>query len=52
LRGRGLSFPQIGRALNRDHSTIQYACRRIEALLASGDSETCRLCLVLMECRT
>jgi len=27
LRGLGLSFPRVGRILNRDHSTIVHACK-------------------------
>jgi chromosomal replication initiator protein len=35
----GKSLPQIGRAFgNRDHTTVLYACRRIEAKIG-GDSE-------------
>lgn len=30
-RKAGFSFPQIGRALNRDHSTIVYALGRLAA---------------------
>lgn len=31
LRGRGMSLPEIGRALGRDHSTVLYSIRRIDA---------------------
>ena len=31
LRLRGNSFPQVGRYLDRDHSTIIYGCRKAEA---------------------
>lgn len=32
LRSRsGLSYPEIGHTLNRDHSTMIYACREIAA---------------------
>lgn len=27
-REKGKSYPQIGRAMNRDHSTVIYGCRR------------------------
>lgn len=30
-RDRGFSFPLIGRALNRDHSTIMYHAERVDA---------------------
>lgn len=30
-RATSLSFPQIGRLYNRDHSSVVYACQRIEA---------------------
>lgn len=29
LRQAGLSFPEIGRVMGLDHSTVQHACRRI-----------------------
>lgn len=32
LRRAGLSFPAIGRVINRDNSTVQYAVRAIEKL--------------------
>jgi hypothetical protein len=35
-RDRGFSLPQVGRALNRDHSTILTADRRARKLVASG----------------
>lgn len=28
LRGIGLSFPEIGRLMNRDHSTVMHLCDR------------------------
>lgn len=31
LRGHGMSLPAIGRALDRDHTTVLYAVRRIDA---------------------
>jgi chromosomal replication initiation ATPase DnaA len=31
LRGHGMSLPEIGRALGRDHTTVLYACRKIDA---------------------
>ncbi|GMG82601.1 hypothetical protein LNKW23_18140 [Paralimibaculum aggregatum] len=31
LRAEGWSYPRIGRALGRDHSTVLAACRRAEA---------------------
>lgn len=31
LRQDGRSYPEIGRALGKDHSTVIHACRRIEA---------------------
>ena len=31
LRLRGNSFPQVGRYLDRDHSTIIYGCRKAHA---------------------
>lgn len=27
LRERGLSYPEIGRLLDRDHTTVMHACR-------------------------
>ena len=30
MRQRDMSYPQIGRALNRDHTTIIYGCRRVD----------------------
>lgn len=30
MRRRGMSLPQIGRHLNRDHTTIFYALRKME----------------------
>ena len=32
MRARGLSTPQIGRALNRDHTTVLYGLDRVKAL--------------------
>ncbi|MEY9719785.1 hypothetical protein ABIA22_002275 [Sinorhizobium fredii] len=37
LRQRGLSFPQIGAILNRDHTSILHSVRRVDA--AEGDRE-------------
>ncbi len=37
MKLRGASFPEIGRALNRDHSTIQCAVRSFERHLQRGD---------------
>lgn len=34
LRREGLSYPQIGRLFNRDHTTIMYGCRRVERMPA------------------
>ena len=31
LRRQGRSLPEIGTILNKDHATILYACRRVEA---------------------
>jgi chromosomal replication initiator protein len=31
----GMSYPQIGRALRRDHSTVMFACRSVSAKMAS-----------------
>lgn len=31
LRRLGYSFPEIGYALNRDHATVMFGCRRHEA---------------------
>lgn len=31
LRARELSFPVIGRIVDRDHTTVMYACKRIDA---------------------
>jgi chromosomal replication initiation ATPase DnaA len=31
LRARGLTLPAIGRALGRDHTTVLYACNKIDA---------------------
>lgn len=31
LRARGLSLPTIGRALGRDHTTVLYACNKLDA---------------------
>lgn len=33
LRERGLSFPHIGRVLNRDHSTVIYSVQRAEYMM-------------------
>lgn len=30
MRARGLSFPQIGEAVKRDHSTVMHACKFVE----------------------
>lgn len=27
LRAHGLSYPEIGRVMNRDHTTVQYMCK-------------------------
>lgn len=35
--GAGASYLDIGRALNRDHTSIIYACRRVDALRAASD---------------
>jgi hypothetical protein len=40
LRGRGWSFPQIGRLLKRDHSTIINLCDKID--IYCRRSEDCR----------
>lgn len=29
----GLSYPQIGKALNRDHTTVMHGCKKIEEFL-------------------
>lgn len=34
------SYPEIGRHFRRDHTTVIYACRRIEALVAANDRVT------------
>lgn len=31
LRAHGLSFPTIGAALARDHTTVMYACNRVDS---------------------
>lgn len=41
----GLSFSAIGRVLQVDHTTVMYACKRIDRLLAEGHSIATR-CLV------
>lgn len=44
---RGLSYPAIGRAFHRDHTTCMHACKKVEALIAADPDfaalvETCR----------
>lgn len=44
---RGLSYPAIGRAFNRDHTTCMHARRKVEQLMAADPDfaalvETCR----------
>jgi chromosomal replication initiation ATPase DnaA len=31
LRERGMSFPEIGKVIGRDHTTVMYACRRVDS---------------------
>jgi len=31
-----LSFPQIGRVFNRDHSTVLHGCKRVDKLIRDG----------------
>lgn len=31
LRQRGLSFPEIGRVLNRDHTSVMYGVRKVDS---------------------
>lgn len=38
LRERGLSYPHIGRVMNRDHSTVIYAASRAEYLMERDSS--------------
>ena len=33
-----LSLPDIGKEFNRDHSTVLYAIRKVEASLKAGDT--------------
>ena len=35
-----LSTPDIGKEFNRDHTTIIYCIRKVEAALKSGDTTT------------
>jgi chromosomal replication initiation ATPase DnaA len=37
-RKAGYSFPEIGRAFNRDHSGVMYGCNMLELRLARGDA--------------
>lgn len=37
LRQGGLSFVQIGKKLNRDHTSVMTGCRRWEELVATGE---------------
>jgi chromosomal replication initiation ATPase DnaA len=36
------SLPQVGAVFNRDHTTVLYAVRKIEALIEGGDDEVRR----------
>ena len=38
LRNRGLSYPQIGRILNRDHTAMIHSVRKVEASLANEEA--------------
>lgn len=45
-REHGLSLPQIGRAFNRDHTTVLHACRKIAKLEAEDLQVAMSLCLL------
>ena len=34
----GYSFPEIGAAFDRDHTTVMSACKGVESAIASGES--------------
>jgi chromosomal replication initiation ATPase DnaA len=38
LRDQGLSFPQVGKVLGRDHTTAMSSCRRVAASAELGDT--------------
>lgn len=47
LRAEGLSFPEIGKVLRRDHTTVMAGCKRIEMLLGSNDPRARRVRLAI-----
>ena len=49
LRERGWSLPQIGRMMNRHHTSVLYMLRKIEEMLAE-DSDLRQLIEGVMEC--
>ena len=42
----GLSFPAIGRAFDRDHSTIMHGCEVIATLIGLGDPIAARVAAI------
>jgi len=47
----GLSFPEIGRAFERDNSTVQYACKKLDQDLRSDPDLRAELELLERHCR-
>jgi len=43
------SFPEIGRAFHRDHTSCLVAIRKVDALVKSHDPMTCRCVEVCLE---
>lgn len=52
LREQGLSYPAIGRALHRDHSTAMAAVRRVQAEVDAGSPAGLGVLALLVELRT
>jgi len=46
------SYPEIGRALGRDHTTIMSACKKVDLLFVSDPDFSARVSLLLRQART
>jgi chromosomal replication initiator protein len=47
----GLSFPEIGREFNRDNSTVQHGCKKIEGDIRTNPNLRAELEMLEKACR-